>query len=243
MQWFTMGFWRKPEKSGITFDEISRRTYDTITIFNDQQEEYRPNYQTIMQKKDALPFDWNYDNFYKELKKNINKSGRIVFEELGYSMSFFSSLDDNSSCGYSLRVGNQNEQFINAIIVDFPVLFDISCKQNSTLICDIFQRVVEKFEPFWAGVISNTDNIKQEKSGFPRGKEQLKNQLTGVHWLNYWSNEMISSLGKEKLATINNIFPNIKYNDGVLRLQEKPLNLECEVDRQYKKTVEDYLLR
>lgn len=138
-----------------------------------------------------------------------------------------------------MRVGNQNELFINTFIVQFPALFDFSEGENAALICDIFQRVIVNFEPFWAGTICNNNVFKQEKSGFPRGKEQL----TGVHWLNYWSSEMISSIGEEKLATIRDVFPHAKYADGVLRLQENPLNLDLEVDCQYKRAVEDYLLR
>lgn len=80
MHWYTIGFWRKTEQSGIPFDEIARRAYDTITIFNDLQEEYRPNYQTVRRKRDAVPFDWGYDNFYEKLKKMLTNPKKLYLK-------------------------------------------------------------------------------------------------------------------------------------------------------------------
>ena len=117
-QTYSMIFWRHTEKENTSFDDISERIYKVFQIFNKNLPyEYCPNYKTVNKKCDAKIYDWNYENFCNDLKKNINHTKECVFEKLGYSLSFFSSLEDNKLFGYRLNVGVKDSRFINVFSV------------------------------------------------------------------------------------------------------------------------------
>lgn len=76
-----MIFWRHTEKENTSFDDISERIYKVFQIFNKNLPyEYCPNYKTVNKKCDAKIYDWNYENFCNDLKKNINHTKECVFE-------------------------------------------------------------------------------------------------------------------------------------------------------------------
>lgn len=43
---------------------------------------------------------------------------------MGYSLSFFSALEDSLSCGYMIKVDVKNDMFINTLSVDFKLLIN-----------------------------------------------------------------------------------------------------------------------
>lgn len=89
--------WKKAERKDKDFEEIAKETYEVLKQFQECPQELRPNYLTAKTKKDIKEFDWNYENFRSMLKKGVNKEGENIFEDLGYSISFFSSLNPGFS--------------------------------------------------------------------------------------------------------------------------------------------------
>lgn len=81
--------WRQAERKDKSFEEIAKEAYEVLDLFQCYPQELRPNYLTVKTKKDIKEFDWNYKNFSEQLKKGINKEGEVIFNELGYSISFF----------------------------------------------------------------------------------------------------------------------------------------------------------
>lgn len=122
--------WKKAESEDRNFEDFSKEAYDTLNIFQDYPQELRPNYLTVTSKKDIREFDWNYEQFYRVLKKGVNREGEAVFEELGYSISFFSSTDENASCAFLMSVGNKNDKFYNTFIIDLPLSWNL-CDKNA----------------------------------------------------------------------------------------------------------------
>ena len=90
IQSYSIILWKKAEKENKTFAEISKEAYEVLKLFQDYPNMLRPNYLTAKSKKEIKEFNWNYENFSKELRKGINKDGKMVLEDLGYSVSFFS---------------------------------------------------------------------------------------------------------------------------------------------------------
>ena len=117
--------WKKAEEEDKVFEEISAETYEVLKLFQDYPQKLRPNYLTAKTKKDIRRFDWNYENFSNELKKGINKEGQNTFENLGYTISFFSSMDEEDSCTFQMRAGNKNEKFFNTLIVNLPLSLNL----------------------------------------------------------------------------------------------------------------------
>lgn len=68
---------------------LMQEAYKALNRFQDCPMEFRPNYLTANTPKDIKELNWNFENFSDMLRKGINKEGKNVFEDLGYSISFF----------------------------------------------------------------------------------------------------------------------------------------------------------
>ena len=117
--------WRKAEKMEKSFEQISKEAFEVLNIFQEYSQELRPNYLTAKTKKQVKEFDWNYKNFSEQLKTGINKENDRIFKELGYSISFFSSMDEKNSSAFSMTVGNKCAPFYNVLVVDLPLSYDL----------------------------------------------------------------------------------------------------------------------
>ena len=72
-----------------------------------------------------------------------------MYKELGYSVSFFSSTDEKNSCNILMRTGNKFEQINNTLVIDLPLSFNVSHSQMAAIICDLFEKLVQTYKPFW----------------------------------------------------------------------------------------------
>ncbi len=236
-QWYTLVFWSKAVSDNVPFETIAIKAFHALDLFNKLPSEYRPNYLKVKRLRDAKPFSFTYENFYDELQKGINKEGKRVFGDLGYNVSFFSSLNKSSCVGYSIQVGCTNKRFINTFIIDFPVSFPANTSSYGKEIKEIFLKVIDLLDPFWAGFVN--DAFPQDTGGFPKGEER---KITSVHWLNYWGKEMLNQLDRKKLAAISIKFPQVTYSKGFLQMQELALDINNDKDVAYKREIEKYLL-
>lgn len=216
-------FWRKAEKEDKSFEDISKEVYEVLNIFQSFPQELRPNYLTAKTKKDIKEFEWNYNNFSEHLEKGINKEGEVVYKDLGYSISFFSSMDGQNSCAFSITAGNKCKKAYNTLIVDLPLSFNLYDKQTAGNICDLFEKLVCTYKPFW-GCISNKA-LSRKYGKFLEGSLP-----TTVHWMNYWSEEITRTVGMERIQRLvgtNSIF---SFKNGILSIKETALDVENEDD-------------
>ena len=218
--------WKKAEKKDKDFEEIAKETYEVLKQFQECPQELRPNYLTAKTKKDIKEFDWNYENFRSMLKKGINKEGENIFEDLGYSISFFSSLNEQNSCGFEIITGNKNEKFYNVLIVKLPLSYNLYEKETAAIIRDLFEKLVQVYKPFW-GCISNRALSRKY------GKLLEGNLPTTVHWINYWSEDIICTIGMDKIQNVVDENITVSFKRGIFSINETALDIEKEEDIRY----------
>lgn len=235
-QFYKLILWRKAEREDVSFEEIAKRAYETITLFKVLEPKYQPNFEKVFSKKDAKLFDWDYNNFYNYLKSNVNREGKTEFKELGYSIGFFSSLNSNESCGYDLRVGATENPFTNTFLVRFSINMDMFNEEMSRKIELIFKQAIKIFEPFWGCVVNNrlntTEGYLNNDNSFPKA----------FHWLNYLSNEMLDKLDKKVLNALEKKYK-IECDGNIIKLKNIALNANLAEDVKLKKDVDDALVR
>lgn len=215
--------WKKAEKKDKDFEVIAKETYEVLNLFQDCPQELRPNYLTSKTKKDIREFAWNYENFISLLKKGINKEGENIFEDLGYSISFFSSLNVKNSCGFEIIAGNKNEKFYNVLIINLPLSLNLYDKEKADMIRNLFEKIVQSYMPYW-GCISNKA-LSRKYGKFLEG-----NLPTTVHWINYWSEDIIGTIGMKKIQNVVDKNTMSSFKTGILSIKETALDVEKEDD-------------
>lgn len=218
--------WRRSDNKDKSFEVISREIYETLDLFQDCPMELRPNYLTSTSKKDIKEFDWNLQNFIEALKKGVNKEGDIVFEDLGYSISFFSSINEQESCVFELIAGNKSEKFYNTLIINLPLSLDIFKEETAKKVSGLFEKLVESYEPFW-GCISNKA-LSRKYGKFLEG-----NLPTTVHWINYWSEDIIHVLKMERIQEVVEKNPTVTFKNGILLIRDMALDINKESDMRF----------
>lgn len=227
--------WRQAEREDRSFEEISKEAYDVLDLFQYYPQELRPNYLSVKTKKDIKEFDWNYKNFSEQLKKGINKENEVIFKELGYSISFFSSMDEKNSCAFSMTAGNKFEKINNTLIVDLPLSFNLYDKKMADIISGLFKKLVQVYKPFW-GCISNRA-LSRKYGKFLEG-----NLPTTVHWINYWSEDIIRTIGMETIQNVVNKNTTVSFKSGILSIKGTALDVEKEDDIRYHSSLQKQLV-
>ena len=228
--------WKKAEKIDKDFDEIARETYEILMVFQQYPEEIRPNFLSGKTKATAQKFNWIYENFRTVLRHGVNREDATVFEDLGYSVSFFSSINDHESCGFEITVGNKNESFFNTIIVNVPLALNLYTKKDADMISSLFQKLVLAYRPYW-GIVSN--KVLSRKYG----KHLNEGLPATVQWINYWSPAIINKIGMEKIHTVLEKNRNLKYIDGILSIKETALDMTKEEDIRLQDELQKTLLK
>jgi hypothetical protein len=210
--------------SNEEFQVSLNKAHDLLLALKDFGPELSPNYLPANRKKDVTNFDWSLETLQELFKKGINKEGEIAFPDLGYELSFFSSLDEDESAGISMTLGVRNNKFINNFVVDLPLSLPIyeSLEVNKRLIT-VFKECVRIFNPFWA-CIGNDVNLR-------RYDGYWGNKLpTAIHWVNYFGSEVSKTFGDVKI-TSSPTYIKEKFHSGyLLLLKNGPINDEIEDD-------------
>ncbi len=231
IQTHSLVLWKKAETR--EFYAYTKEAYETMQILIS----YGiciPAYETVMRKKDAKLFYWNYDNFSKAVKKNVNKEGNTIFQDLGYIISFFSSLNNDKASGITLSIGNKNTKFVNALVINFSLSVDLYNMNVASSVSDMFCDCVNTFKPFW-GCISNKKNIREYK------KYLKDNKPTTVHWINYWSGEIINVLGTDKIQVVLDSCENCSFENGIFKINPIAMNVDNEEDIKLQQMINSKL--
>lgn len=231
----TIILWKKPLSSDTQFSEIVQNTVDTLSIFYDLPEQYRPNFYTSYRKSSAKPFVLSCDEIASYLRKNVLKVNYKECPELGVSLGLFSSMKDDSAFGYHMRVGVKDTKYINSLIVNIALDYNMYDEESARLIETLFEKSVAVFKPFWGAIVNNcayNDNEPYMVNGLP----------TNVHWMNYWSDDIINSIGLRKIKIAIKKFEQFDFDNGIIKMQKFPLQAKKEDDMRYQREVEDLLL-
>lgn len=211
-----------------------KKVNDLLFVLKEFGPELSPNYLTAKRKKDAQNFDWCLKTLEQLLKKGINKEGKTPFPDLGYRVSFFSSLKDDDSAGISMLVGASNPNITNNFIVNLPLSLPIydSPEVNKRLIT-VFKKCVEIFNPFWA-CIGNGVNLRRY-DGYWGDKVP-----TAIHWVNYFGSEVSQTIGETKIMSSPTCTKNKVHSGYFLVLKDEPINDEVEDDIKLQQRANKY---
>ena len=218
--------WKKAEKKDKDFEKIAKETFEVLKLFQEFPQELRPNYLTAKTKEDVKEFDWKYENFRNILKKGTNREGENIFEDLGYSISFFSSLNGQDSCGFEIIAGNKNEKFYNVLIVNLPLSFNFYDKKTADIVMSLFEKLTQSYMPYW-GCVSNKA-LSRKYGKFLEG-----NLPTTVHWINYWSENIVRTIGIEKIQNMVKQNTMSTFKRGILSIKETAFDVEKEDDIRF----------
>ncbi|OPX44390.1 hypothetical protein CLHUN_16890 [Ruminiclostridium hungatei] len=232
IQTYTMILWAHPGKED--FETVVKKAYAALQSLAKYGEDISPNYLTVSRKKDAKPFEWSFEAFRELVANSVNKEGGKVFTELGYTFSFFSSLNNKESAGISMTTGITDPRFKNTFTVNFPQSYLMSNPDKAERTVSAFTDCIRAFEPYWGCVANSANSLRF--SGYYR--EGLP---TAFHWLNYFGREITEKLGKEKLDKLP-IHTARAVEDGyLLRLDEAPLDDENSEAVSKQKQVNEFL--
>lgn len=224
-QTWTVILWRKPEEQDKPFEIIAQEAYDTLNVLQEYPQDIRPNYLSATKKSLTRQIEWEKNVFFELLRKNVSKRGKEEFAELGYTVQFFSSLRDDESCGILLSAGIKDYRFVNSFCLELPYNMDVSEHDNSKMISELFCDLVSQFHPFW-GVVTN-NKLKVGDSGY-----YIQNKPTYLSWMNYFSEETLANIGKNKIQEIINKCPEAYFKNGTLCLRENALNAAVDEDKK-----------
>lgn len=219
--------WAKPRVESL--DNIVKRVYKVLEALKEYGSEFAPNYLPARRKRDVTAFSLEEQSIRELLRKNTNKEGNKEFPDLGCTIGFFSSMDDDESCDISMTVGVSNQKFNNALVIHFPLTFSIN-KQNVIELEELFKNIIRIFEPYWA-CIANNKNIKMFD-----GKYWIYDKPSTMHWLNYFGGDVAQKLGIQKIKEGNFASLEEVLDGYVLKLQDEPLNVgdKSHMERQRK---------
>ena len=236
-QRYEMLLCREADEHSLPFDDLARKAYTLMMAFNELLPiQYRPNYKTVSKKDNAKIYNWSYEQFYNDLKKGVNHTRYAAFEDLGYSISFFSSLENSESVGYMLTVGATNKNVQNFLSVTFSLDFDYFQKNNSLLLESLFTKCISLFGATY-GKMSNNCVFNGKGAIFKNNDYQIEH----LQWLNYFSPDKFNL--RKQLKNLSKLNYNIIYNNGFLKLKNtaidytKPEDIELinKVDESFQK--------
>lgn len=229
--------WKKPLSEETQFSEIVQNTVDTLSIFYDLPEQYRPNFYTSNRKSSAKPFVLSCDEIASYLQRNVLKVNYKECPELGVNFALFSSMDDHSAFGYGMRVGVKDAKYnnVNVLIVNIALDYKMYDEESARLIETLFEKSVSVFKPFWGAIVNNcayNDNEPYMVNGLP----------TNVHWMNYWSDDIIDRIGFRKIKKAKKKFEQFDFENGIIKLQNLPINANNVHELEYQAEIEKLLL-
>lgn len=229
----SMILWAKPREE--PFEETVNKTYSILNILKEFGPELSPNFLPAYSKKNVKPFDGSIVTLEELIKKGINKEGKTVFPDLGYTVDFFSSLDDMDAAKISFHVGTTHKRMSNVLVVDFPASFPMySDNQLNEKIIDLFKKCIAVFDPYW-GCISNSLNTRRYNF-----KLWENDQPKTIHWVNYFGDDMPRKV-EERLIKTAPVYKAERYHDGYLIILKKtPIDDENQEDIEIQNKAKDH---
>ena len=220
--------WKNAENSTTTFEEISRQTFVFIENLKKISQFSCLYINKAANIYEELPN--TFDSFCSLLKSNVNQENGQIFEDLGYYISFVTKKDKAVNFSVDLHIGNRDAHFVNTCVINIPIDMDLSSVENTTFIKKLFSMLVNQFKPFW-GCVSN--KIIARKYG-----RHLNGRFpVTVQWINFWQEEIIGDLLKDKLIRIQAEFPEFEMKRNIIIAKKMPFNMENESDIFYQENL------
>ncbi len=229
LQTHSMILWARPAVED--FETTVTKVHQLLLALQAFGPEISANYKTVRRKKDARPFVLSKETLIELIKAKAVSSN---MDDLGYRISFFSSLNDNDAAGIGLTVGVSSPKFYNTFIINLPQSLPVysNIEINQRLVAT-FKQCITIFDPFW-GCVSNHVNSNRYNSHF-------HNDLpVTIHWLNYFGNDIVERIGEEKIKAAPLKTVERHHNGYFLELKDMPIDDEVEADIKLQTTANNY---
>ena len=228
--------YRNTNSKNINFYSIAQEVLEVLEVFNQFDVKYRPNYRMMHLRENAPEFECNYDNVVKILKYKYETMEGIS-GKFGYCLSFFSSKNDEESFDYFLKVGSKCKDSHDTLIIDIPIVVNLYDKDGAKLIEDMFKKVVVAFKPFWGCVanryIYNKHFVVKDHSSYI-----YKGKPSTVHWLNYWSDEIINCIGVDQIQKVLNLHQQLYFKGGIFKIKDCALDVNDKLDMEFHRQLD-----
>lgn len=214
------------------FDSCKHQAYELLATLHAFGPELSPKYLRAMSKKAAREFRLTLDNVEQLLKRKADR----LFPDLGYTIGFFTSMNDDESAGISLRIGvsTPDPRFVNSLVVDFPLNFDFGNAALRSRTIDLFRRCCEIFDPFWGCI---TDNLVQNRlQSFWKDS-----QPTSIHWVNWYGDDLADRLGRSKAEHAPVLLVEKLEGGYLVVARETPFDVKDARDIQLAAAINAYL--
>ncbi len=221
---YHMLLWRKPvpEKQ---FHSLCADTFQTMLAFTELGRNNSPNYLTGKRKPDPplQEFEWTLENFENTLLSHPVNKGNLKLGQLGYSVSFFSSLDSRTGISFQVMIGNTDPLFLDTIVAEIPA----SNIEAMDHLVSVFQICAKTFQPYW-GCVTETHFLVSPMLECDRP--------VSAHWLNYWSDDLLQRIGRDVVTSAFDAL-GIPFLQGFFQIRESPISSSSESDMLYFKRV------
>ena len=94
------------------------------------------------------------------------------------------------------------------------------------MVKSLFEKLTQSYMPYW-GCVSNKA-LSRKYGKFLEGSLP-----TTVHWINYWSEDILGTIGMEKIQNMVNKNTMSTFKTGILSIKETALDVEKEDDIRF----------
>ena len=227
IQTYSLILWAGPQR--LSLDEMVELSYSLLLKLKLYGKELSPAYLTVIKKNQAKGFDLSRENIRELLEKSVNREGKMTFEDLGRSFSFFSSLHEDKSCGISLTIGANNKVVTNSLVVNLPHDGFSGFSERTPEFELLFKQLIQIFKPYWGCVCNKRNNVNNNYNLW-----NVDRPIT-VHWLNYFDHNTTKSMNRKKVCSLKGI--EVFANGYYYKLQEAPINVENQMHLELQKEV------
>lgn len=213
--------WKKPnDMNNKQMTDIAFKILSTLDLYGFS---LNPTYLPGNSLDEIRSFDLSYDNLSDLIEKSVISENGTAYPELGRTISFFSSFDNDNCSKISLTIGGSAATFPNSLIVELPKNRDWFFVSKNNFY-NLFEELISVFSPYYAFVTDNTSS-----NGYWNTEKHIP--IT-IHWLNYFSHDIVENLNHKIMSQCDNFR---EFTDGyILKIFDNPFdkNVFNHIDKQ-----------
>ena len=95
----------------------------------------------------------------------------------------------------------------------------------------LFEKLVRKYSPFWGAV---TNSFIANKYSYFDCSKGLTNT---AYWVNYFNDSVLENIGAKKVNRLIEQYPDMHFENGILRIKDTAVDYEAEGDMQLHEAV------
>lgn len=147
-------------------------------------------------------------------------------------------MDETKSFSYRLTVGVRHDAFYNNVTIGIPLSVNLFDVEIAAKIREMFENISTNFCPHY-GCVSNSRLSRNY------GKLIDQGTPTTIHWINYWSNDIVSKIGMHRIkrALHKNMITSYPLMGGsIIQIKETAIDVDNSLDLKLHRDMEMKLL-